>query len=149
MGVRTRDMIVVTKKLDATKPYHFIGFVAMDATKPYQFIRFGALDATKPYKFISFPSMPFTLHPSVPLLHPLSLARRTQPAARATLPFPLWIAIEPLADRGRDNTNKHNKYKHPRTPNLMNFIGFGAMDATKPYKFIGFGLWKPPNPINL
>ena len=24
-------------------------------------------------------------------------------------------------------------------PNLMNLYGFGAMDATKPYKFIGFG----------
>ena len=37
--------------MDVTKPYEFIGFVAMDVTKPYEFIWFVAMDVTKPYKF--------------------------------------------------------------------------------------------------
>ena len=28
----------------------------------------------------------------------------------------------------------------------MNFIGFGAMDATKPYEFIGFGAMDATKP---
>ncbi len=31
-------------------------------------------------------------------------------------------------------------------PNPINFIGFGAMDATKPYKFIGFGAMDATKP---
>ena len=44
----------------ATKPYKFIGFVAIDVTKPYKFIGFGAIAITKPYKFIGFEAIAIT-----------------------------------------------------------------------------------------
>ena len=40
--------------MEVTKPYKFIGFVAMEVTKPYKFIGFGAMAVTKPYQFIGF-----------------------------------------------------------------------------------------------
>ncbi len=36
--------------MDGTKPYEFMGIVAMYVTKPYEFIRSGAMDVTKPYE---------------------------------------------------------------------------------------------------
>ncbi len=46
--------------MDVTKPYKFIGFVAMEVTKPYKFIGLGAMEVTKPYKFIGFGAMDVT-----------------------------------------------------------------------------------------
>ncbi len=43
--------------LGTTKPYEFIGFVAMYVTKPYKFVGFWAMYVTKPYKFIGFVAM--------------------------------------------------------------------------------------------
>ncbi len=31
----------------------------------------------------------------------------------------------------------------------LKLIGIGAMDVTKPYKFVGVGPWMFPNPLNL
>ena len=36
--------------MDVTKPYEFVGFVAMDVTQPCEFIGFGAMEVTKPYE---------------------------------------------------------------------------------------------------
>ncbi len=95
---------------------------AMDVTKPYKFTGFGAMDVTKPHKFMGFVARSFLRDPDL---------ERTRPDPAETSK----AARSALVSRTRPR-RQYRCLRNKRPSQPYEFIGIGAMDVTKPYKYI-------------
>ena len=133
----------------STKPFQFIRFGAMDVTKPYKSIRFGAMDVTKPYKFIGRRLPARTAHALASVLWPLASGTPGEHEGKAAGRGVLPASCSDSGECGGASCLANSSRNCGRTYPGNGPIGFGAMDVTKPYKFIGLGPGMLPNPINL
>jgi hypothetical protein len=126
------------------QPYNFVGFGDFHGPQPYNFIGFGDSHGPQPYKFIRFGD----IHGPKPYkFRPVAEARPKWWGASCRM-GPFWTQQSTIPDLTVLDALENKPLGAMDVTKPYKFIKFGAMDGTTPYRNIRFWAMDVTKPYN-